>query len=357
MIKGEIMENDIKFDLSQVDKSFVSFKHGQFVDAVVIQKREDGVVVNIGGKNDAFAGCQEFDEFEKLRIGDCFKALITGKRTEENMIEISKRKADAFFATQELENTIKIGSELTFVVDGASKFGISSKIGNYSIFVPISQISTNFVNDTSLFVGRQLTGVVLEIDGDKKRIVASCRVVAEKEKQDAKNSFFISQQVGNVVKGTVKKILKSGAIVEVLGYDCFIHISDLDYGRCEKVEDFLSVGDEKNFVILKMEDETGRVSLGMKQLYKDPRIEALNELVVDSEMTGEVVKTLRFGAIVKLENGAEGLLHISNLTNDEKKGIHELVRIGDKITVYIKDIDKENNRVSLTTFNPNGETI
>jgi len=157
------------------------------------------------------------------------------------------------------------------------------------------------------------------------------------------NSIFINK----VVKGKVQRIMPYGAFVSVDGFDCFLHISNIAWDKLEKVEDVLNVGDEEQFKVIKIDKENQKVELSRKALLEDPKLSRIKELVVGDVYEAEVIKLLQFGAIVKVSNGATGLLHISNCTENKTKKIYELVKVGDKVEVECISKDEENQKVSF----------
>lgn len=334
------------FNLDLIDKTFTSYKKGQSFDGVVVMKRDDGCIFNIGGKNDAFIPADDFEDFSKLKIGDRFSVVITNQKNDEGLIEASKSLADALKMANQNANSLRLGSKFSFVVTGTGD-GLLSKMGDYSIIIPFDEASETPSRNHNRFVGKQMEAVVTEIDKENKRIVGSVKLLQQQTRVAIENNFWNSIFINKVVKGKVVRILPYGAFVNVDGVDCFLHISQISYSRLEKVEDAISVGQEQQFKVIGLDRENKKVELSLKALLKDPRTERVEELVVGQTYTGEVVKLLQFGAIVKVENGATGLVHITNATDDRTKKIYEIVKVGDSVQVQVLSKDEENAKVSF----------
>ena len=339
-----------KFDLQAIDKTFTSYKKGQAFDGVVVLKREDGVIFNIGGKNDAFIPKDDFEDFAQVKIGDRFEVVITNQKNEEGLIEASKSLGDALKIANQNAQSLRLGSKFSFVPTGVGN-GLLSKMGEYSIVIPFDQVSENYVKNFQSLVGKQMEAVVTEIDKENKQIVASVKLLQEQTRVAIEKNFWNIIFINKIVKGKVERVLPYGAFVSVEGFDCFVHISNIAYEKIDKVEDVLKVGQEYQFRVIKIDKENKKVELSRKALLEDPKVTRIKELVVGSIYDGEVIKLLQFGAIVKLENGATGLLHISNCTENKTKKIYELVKVGDKIRVEVLSKNEEEQKVSFKLEN------
>lgn len=334
------------FNLEMIDKTFTSYKKGQSFDGVVVLKRDDGCIFNIGGKNDAFIPADDFDDFQSLKIGDRFSVVITKAKNEEGLIEASKSLADALKMANQNANSLRLGSKFSFVVTGLGD-GLTSKMGDFEIIIPFEEVSEIAFKNYHRFVGKQMEAVVTEIDKDKKLIVGSVKLLQEQTKVAIENNFWNSIFINKIVRGKVARIMPYGAFINVDGFDCFLHISQISYEHLEKVEDALAVGEEKHFKVISLDRENKKVELSLKALLKDPKQTRVEELAVGSTYDGEVIKLLQFGAIIKVGNGATGLLHISNATDDRTKKIYEIVKVGQKVRVEVLSKNEEDAKVSF----------
>lgn len=335
-----------KFNLDLIDKTFTSYKKGQTFDGVVVLRREDGVIFNIGGKNDAYIPASDFEDYNAIKIGDRFAVVITNQKNEEGLIEASKSLADALKIANQNALSLRLGSKFSFVPTGVGS-GLISKMGDYKIIVPFDQASERYVKDFHSLIGKQMEAVVTEIDKENKTIIASVKLLQEQTRVAIEKNFWNSIFINKIVKGKVERILPYAAFVSVDGFDCFLHISNVSYDKIQKVEEVLSIGDEAQFKVISLDKENKKVELSYKALLEDPKTTRIKQLVVGQTYNAEVIKLLQFGAIVKVENGATGLLHISNCTENKTKKIYELVKVGDQIEVELIAKDEENQKVSF----------
>ena len=334
------------FNLDIIDKTFTSYKKGQSFEGVVVLKREDGVIFNIGGKNDAFIPATDFEDYAGVKIGDRFAVVITNQKNEEGLIEASKSLADALKLANQNALSLRLGSKFSFVATGVGN-GLLSKMGDYKIVIPFDQVSEHYVKDFHKLVGKQMEAVVTEINKDEKTIIGSVKLLQEQVRVAIENNFWNSIFINKIVTGKVERIMPYGAFVSVDGFDCFLHISQMSYEKLEKVEDALNVGDVKQFKVMKVDRENKKVELSLKAPLEDPKTTKIKELVVGEVYQAEVIKLLQFGAIVEVPNGATGLLHIANCTENKQRKIYELVKVGQKVEVTCIGKDEENKKASF----------
>lgn len=344
------MEDNVKFNLDAIEQTLANYKKNNIYDGVVVAIKDDGVVFNMGGKLDAFIKKDDFKNFADVKIGDRFKALVLGTKTEDGMVEVSKTEADDIISGSLKAESLKIGSTFTFVVNNYSEYGLNSKLGAYKIFVPKDHVDVK-LHHLGYYKSKQLEATVLEINKDKKEIVASVRMLKEQIKENAENLFWNAAFVGKKVTGKIVKIMPYGAFVDLNGVDAFLHISDISYRRISKPEDAIELNGEYEFRIIKLDKDAKKVSVGLKQNNEDPKITAIKNLKLSEIYEGEVVKLLPFGAIVRLDNGAEGLLHVSDATQKNDKRIYEIVKVGDRVKVGVKTISENNTKVNFCMYN------
>jgi len=335
-----------KFSLDAVEKTFTNYKRGQMFDGVVVIKRDKGCIFNIGGKNDAFLPAEEVDDYENLKIGDRFKVIIINSKNEDGLLEVSKSRADNQIIATQNANRLKLGSKFTFVVSGFNRDGIFSKMGEYDIIVPEEEISIK-TKDIRRTVGKQYEAIVTEINREEKKIFASVRMLEEQIKENNETLFWSSIFINKVVKGEVKRILDYGAFVDVGGIDCFLHISNLSYNRVNHPSEVIKAGEEYTFKVIEVDRDRKRVALSLKALQENPKTIAIKELELGEIYFGQVVKILKFGAIVKLENGASGLLHIKNATEENNRQIYEIVKLDEKVRVQLIDRNYDEEKISF----------
>ena len=342
--------NDSKFNLDEIEKTFTNYKKGQMFDGVVVIKRPEGAIFNIGGKNDAFLPCEEAEDYDKILIGDRFKVIILNSKNENGLIEVSKNLADDQILQTQNANRLKLGSKFSFVPTYSNDDGLISKMGDYEIFVPNMETSTKY-HDKRKCVGKQFEAVVTEIDKERKKIIASIKLLEEQVRKTNEELFWNSIFINKIVKGTIKKILPYGAFVEVGGIDCFLHISNISYNHISSPEEVIKVGENYTFKVIEVDRINKKVALSLKALQESPKQKAIKQLEIGQVYDGVVIKILRFGAIVKLENGATGLLHIKNATDQNNKQIYEIVKLDQKVKVEVIDKNEQEEKVSFQLVN------
>ena len=287
----EKKEEKEKFDINLINDTFTNYKKGQMFDGVIVIKRENGCIFNIGGKNDAFLPREEADDYDELKIGDRFKVIITNYKNEDGMIEVSKSMADNQILATQNANKLKLGSTFTFVVSQGNREGLYSKMGEYSIFVPIGEIS-NKTRDPQKAEGKQFEATVTEIDKANKKIVASIKLLEDQTLKNIEELLWKSIFINKIVTGKVKKILNYGAFVTVNGVDCFLHISNISYKKLDNPSEIIEEGKEYNFKVIEVDRENKKVALSLKALEESPKAKAIKELSVGKTYHGVVLKIL-----------------------------------------------------------------
>lgn len=338
---------DVKFSLEEIEKTWTKYKLNQVLDGIVVLKREDGVIFNIGGKSDAFISKNDFENYETVQVGDRFKVVITQMKNEEGLMEASKSKADGLIIGTMQAKELKLGSTFSFVVTKVINEGLGSKLGEYNIIVPEEEISNKPFKSKQIFLNKRLEGLVTQIDEKTKTIIASCKMLIERQQLSAEKSFWNSIFVNKLVEGKVERFVPFGAFVNVNGVICLCHISQISHNKITSADQVLKLNKNYTFRVIEVDREAKKVSLSYKALQKSPKQSLIETLKVGEKHKAEVVKFLNFGAVLKLENGAEGLLHISDATNLMGVNIYEIVKMGEKVEVVIKAIDYEKLRVSF----------
>jgi 4-hydroxy-3-methylbut-2-enyl diphosphate reductase len=342
--------------IEAVEESLMSYKEGKRVKGTVIGADEKGIHVNIGGKKDGLVPKDEVvieGEYNPADYaeGTEIEAIIISKQdTESGCVLLSKKRVDQIKEGDKIVETIRDGAVFELVADKVTKGGLLGKLGTYTVFIPASQIREGFVKDLKQYVGKKLRLTALEIEDDEKRhkIVASQRKVLEEERKEREDIFWANVQPNVIVHGKVKRVTNFGAFVSVDGFDCLAHIVDLSWNHIKKVEDVLTIGESYDFLVLAVDREKGRVSLGYKQLQQHPFIKCIEEHPVGSICHGKVVSIVPFGAFVELAPGVEGLVHVSEAAHTFVKNINEVVKVGDEVDVMILAVDEAARKITLS---------
>jgi len=341
--------------INGIESSFVTYKQGKKVTGTVIMADANGINVSIGGKHDGLIKKEEaeFDrEYDPNNYpsGLAIEAIITSQSQDRDTgrILLSKKLVDSARVGDKFVEEIRDGKVFELVIEGETKGGLIGKVGSYGVFVPQSQIRESFVKDLKPFIGKTLRLSMLEIDDAKFRIIASQRKVLEAERKEKEEMFWTHVQPDTVVSGKVKRFTNFGAFVSVGGLDCLAHMSDLSYGKINAPSDVLKVGETYDFLVLLVDREQGRVSLGYKQLQPDPFMSALEKYGVGTETTGKVIRIVPFGAFVELEKGIDGLVHVSEAAHGFVKNINEILKVGQEVPIKVLGIDPENKKINLS---------
>ena len=333
------------------ESTFTSYAKGKLLKGKVLTVNSLGIVVNIGGKKDGFIENSQIkaEELASIKAGDEVYALVLDSTAGENgCILLSKIKADEVVKSDEVALTVKEGDEFELVIDAAVKGGLVAKLGSFRVFIPLSHVSTRFIKDLSVYVGKQFKATVLEIDHLEKKITASMKASAEREKNKVESAFWDSIFTNKIVKGTVKRFAAFGAFVDVDGVDCLAHISDLSYDKIAEPSAVLELDKTYDFKVLSVDKETKRVSLGLKQLMPHPSEELYKKYSVGQVVKGKVIKLFPFGAFIELEKNVDGLLHLSEASHIYIKNISEVAKVGDELEVKIIGMDIENRKISFS---------
>ncbi|MDE6667624.1 MAG: S1 RNA-binding domain-containing protein, partial [Clostridia bacterium] len=265
-----------------------------------------------------------------------------------------------------LSAEIEGGKEFTVVCTGSNKGGLVAQFGTYSVFVPAKEIRPGFVKDLTKYEGKSLRLRAIEIkkNGHKKEIIASQRVILQEER-DARDAaklaseeeFFSSITVGDIVEGKVERATNFGAFVSVNGFDCLAHISDLSWTGVENVTDVLEIGKTYQFIILKIDNEHKKVSIGYKQLQPQPWDLAEGKYNVGDVVHGKVVRIVPFGVFVEVEKGIDGLVHVSQISHERIETPSTVLNVGDEIDAKIVAVDCEARKMNLSikALLPEGE--
>lgn len=284
---------------------------------------------------------------ENLKLGETIEVVVL---SADKDIILSRKAIEELCKDDALVEEIKQGKEFSLVASRAVNGGLLSKLGSYTVFVPASQIRSGFVKDLSKYVGKKLRLVALPdgIDDSKKKIVASQKVLVEAEKKAKEDNFWSNIEVGEIVEGQVVRFASFGAFVNVRGFDCLAHVSDLSWTAVKDPSEVLELNKTYEFVVLKLDREANRVSIGYKQLLPDPWQVAYESFPVGSVTKGKVARILPFGAFVEIAPGVDGLLHVSNVSWEWVDDIKKVLKVGDEIDVAITEFNPESKRVTLS---------
>ena len=339
-----------KFSLEMIEQSLQGYQKGKITTATVVGKTAAGIIVNIGGKNDGLiSGEDEVTEFGNLSKGTKLDVMIMSSKAVDGCISVSAKKAvDTVEKNVQIPN-IKKGARFEAVVDSSNNAGLNCFFGSYRVFVPASEVEEFYVRDLTRYKGKKIELVATDFDEEKRSIVASRKVILAKDRSEKEELFWHGIFINKVVTGTIERITAFGAFVSVEGVDCLVHNSEVSYDRNIKTADILKQGEEYQFRVISIDRESKKVQLSYKQLQKHPFDENAASIKVGDVVDVVITKILPFGAIAKLENGMEGLIHISEVTSKTfVKNVYEVCKVGEQKKAQIKDIDIEKKKLGLS---------
>ncbi len=326
-------------------------RSGEVITAEVVSIDSNMVVVNAGLKSESLIPIEEFknDRGElEVQVGDFVKVAIDALEDGYGSTRLSREKAKRLAAWLDLDDALAKGSLVQGMVTGKVKGGLTVMVNGIRAFLPGSLVDVRPVKDTTPFEGKEMEFKVIKLDRKRNNVVVSRRAVMEESQGADRQSLLDNLKEGAVVKGVVKNITDYGAFVDLGGIDGLLHITDLAWRRVKHPSEVLTVGDEVEAKVLKFDQEKNRVSLGLKQLGEDPWVGLARRYPERTRLFGKVTNLTDYGAFVEIEQGIEGLVHVSEMdwTN---KNVHpsKVVQLGDEVEVMILEIDEERRRISL----------
>lgn len=324
---------------------------GEVITAEVVRVDYNYVVVNAGLKSESYIPLEEFkDDHGNIEVnnGDFISVAIEALENGYGETLLSRDKAKRLSAWLSLEQALESGELVTGTITGKVKGGLTVMVNSIRAFLPGSLVDVRPVKDTTPFEGKTLEFKVIKLDRKRNNVVLSRRAVVEATMGEERDKLLSNLQEGSVVKGIVKNITDYGAFVDLGGIDGLLHITDLAWRRVRHPSEVLTVGEEIEAKVLKFDQEKNRVSLGVKQLGEDPWVGLSRRYPADTRLFGKVTNITDYGAFVEVEQGIEGLVHVSEMdwTNknvDPKK----VVTLGDEVEVMVLEIDEDRRRISL----------
>ena len=329
----------------------IEMKPGSIVIGTVVDIDSDWVTVNAGLKSEGVIARQEFldDDGEfSLNIGDQVKVALDAVEDGFGETRLSREKAKRAETWSILEDAFEKGEPVTGQITGKVKGGFTVDVNTIRAFLPGSLVDVRPVRDTTHLEGKDLEFKLIKLDQKRNNVVVSRRAVLEEANSAEREELLANLQEGQIIKGIVKNLTDYGAFVDLGGVDGLLHITDMSWKRIKHPSEIVSVGDEIEVKILKFDREKNRVSLGLKQLGADPWVNIKDRYPENSRVKAIVTNLTDYGCFAELEEGVEGLVHVSEMdwTN---KNIHpsKVVQLGDEVEVMILDIDEERRRISL----------
>ena len=341
-------------EMNMENQETVKLETGMIVRGKIAAVRKDVAFVDIGYKSEGVITLAELafpapeQASDVVSEGQEVDVLVLDAENSEGSVILSKVRADKVLAWDKFQAALEQKQPIEGKVTAVVKGGLSIAVFGVRGFVPASQTALYRVEDLSTFVGQTLQFVPIEVEADKQRVVLSRRLLLQEEQAKQEEAIYAKLAEGQIVQGVVRRLADFGAFVDIGGIDALIHISDMSWQRVNSPADILNVGDTVEAMIVKLDPQNRKVGLSLKQVQQDPWMAAATELREGSIVKGRVTKTAKFGAFVQIQQGVEGLVHLSELADHRVNNVDDVVKPGQEVMVKVLGIDQKQKRISLS---------
>ncbi|ADK15902.1 30S ribosomal protein S1 [Clostridium ljungdahlii DSM 13528] len=346
--------NSMNEVMDQIDSSMKNVRSGEVVKGKVISVTDEQAMVNIGYIVDGVLPKSELCKDENvnvdevLKVGDEIYVYVIKTNDEDGNVLLSKIKADREICWDRLTEVLKDDKAFEIVVKQVVKGGVIADLYGLRAFIPASQLSVKYVSDLNEFLGKTLLVKIIELDKSKSRIVLSRKEVEKLEFEKKKEKLWSSISKGDKVKGVVSRLTGFGAFIDLGGVEGLAHISELSWRRIKNPSEVVSVGDCVEVYVLNADKDKNRISLSLKDTKKNPWDNMDEKYNVNDIIEGTVSKIINIGAFVEIEPGVEGLVHISEISEEHIAKPSDVLKVGDRVKVKILDINTKDSRISLS---------
>ena len=328
-------------------KSFRDFREGSIVKGRVLEIRAREVLVDIGYKSEGIIPSAEFDNIDTLEVGDEVDVLLERLENDEGMVVLSKEKAAYRQNWNKIAGVFQGDGLIKGKVKSVVKGGLMVNIG-VEAFLPASQIDIVPPKDLQQFVGNTYDFKIVKINDDRRNVVLSRREIIEQERSEKRQKFLESVNVGDRVVGTVKNLTDFGAFIDLDGMDGLLHITDMTWGRLGHPSEMVKVGQQLEVVVLDINKEKERVSLGLKQTQRNPWDQIEERFPAGQKVKGKITNLVPYGAFVELEEGVEGLIHVSELSWTKRiMRPSDILSVGQEVEAVVLGVNKDEQKISL----------
>jgi len=330
-----------------IAKSLRDFKEGSIVKGRILEIRPREVLVDIGYKSEGVIPVSEFDDIDHVEVGDEVEVLLERLENEDGMVVLSKEKAAHKQNWDKIVKVFQGDGLIKGKVKAVVKGGLTVNIG-VEAFLPGSQIDIVPPKDLQQFVGNTYDFKIVKINDERKNVVLSRREIIEQERAEKRAKFLESVKVGDTVRGSVKNLTDFGAFIDLDGMDGLLHITDMTWGRLTHPSELLKIGQEIEVIVLDINREKERVSLGLKQTQRNPWDKIEERFPVGATVQGKVTNLVPYGAFVEIEEGVEGLIHVSELSWTKRiTRPSDVLSQGQQIQAVVLGVNKEEQKISL----------
>ena len=329
------------------EESLANFKEGEVVRGKIVSVNNDYVLVDIGYKSEGIVPADEFFSTDELSPGDEFDFFIEEPEDDDGMPILSKQKADKIKNWAKIQDVYEADGVIEGRIVRRVKGGLKVDIG-IDAFMPASQLTWRPTSDLDKFIGEKMEVKIIKLTMRRRNVVVSRRKLLEEQRADEKSKLLSTIQVGQVIPGEVKNITDFGAFVDVGGIDGLLHVTDMSWGRVKHPSQVVSVGDKIEVMVLSFDPQSERISLGLKQKSDNPWKTAEERYPIGAIVRGKVVSMTDYGAFVQLEDGIEGMVHVSEMSWTRRvRHPNEMLTIDDEVDVMILTVDAEHEKIAL----------
>jgi small subunit ribosomal protein S1 len=332
-------------------ETFHTIKEGAILKGKVLALKQDGVIVDIGYKSEGFIPIEEFleEEVALLKPGCNIDVYVENIKDSDGTIALSKERATKIKVWESLESALRDGSPIEGKITAKIKGGFSVNVSGVNAFLPGSQLDIKTLKEVDKLIGKKMLFKILKLNSKVSNVIISRRVILEEERQRKKAETIEKLVEGQLIQGAVKNITDYGVFVDLGGIDGLLHISDISWGRINHPSEFFALGDDIDIIVLKYDKESEKVTLGYKQKKPDPWSSVDEKYPVGQKVRGKVVSITDYGAFIELEEGLEGLVHISEIEwLPRLKHPSKYLSIGETVDALVLKVDKDERRLSLS---------
>jgi len=332
---------------AKYEETLRRFKEGSIIQGRVTEVRSNEVVVDIGFKSEGIVPGEEFKDLAAIKVGDTLEVLLEQTENDDGQIVISKQKAEQQRNWDRVLETCTEGSIIEGAIVGRIKGGMLVDVG-VDAFLPGSQLDVVPVKNPDDYLNRTMEFKILKINRDRRNLVVSRRELLEERRRDSKKKLLTEIQVGQMRKGLVKNLTDFGAFIDLNGMDGLLHVTDMSWGRVNHPSEILSVGQEVEVMILDVNMEKERISLGLKQKSRNPWDDIESKFPIGRRVHGKVVNLMPYGAFVEIEEGIEGLVHVSELSWTKRIAkAADVLSVGQEVDAIVLAVNKDEQKISL----------
>ena len=342
------MDADRAKMMAMYEETLKTFTEGALVKGQIVEIRPQEVLINIGYKSEGLLPASEFKDLSEMHVGDEVEVLLERLEDEHGMVVLSKSRAEQQRNWDNVTASCEEGKVVNGVVKGKVKGGLLVDVGGVDAFLPGSQIDVVPVRNLDDFLGQTLECKVIKINNERRNIVLSRRDLIEETRREQKKKLLVEIQPGQTRRGIVKNITDFGAFVDLNGMDGLLHITDMSWGRINHPSEVVQVGQELEVFVLDVNLEKERISLGLKQKLQNPWEEIEMKYPKGTRIRGKVVNLVPYGAFVQLEDGVEGLVHVSEISWTKRVArASDALTVGQEVDAVVLNVNKEEQKISL----------